>query len=116
VQVTPLPQNAANHFGCRQQTTGIYCPCVFWHQLPKATAEYDITFLSPAPGADGICGAPLIQFDYELGEKEFYKGLVCDEYKGSNRVEKLPLPQSATAIVSKQARRLNILARLLHLL
>jgi hypothetical protein len=44
-------------------------------------------------------GAPVIWFDYELGEKEFYKGFVCDEHKGSNRVEKLPLPQSTTAIV-----------------
>jgi hypothetical protein len=52
-----------------------------------------------ASGADGICGAPVIWFDYEPGEKEFYKGFVCDEYRVSNRVEKLVQPQAATSIV-----------------
>jgi hypothetical protein len=30
-------------------------------------------------------------FDYEPGEKEFYKGFLCDEHKVSDRVEKLAL-------------------------
>jgi hypothetical protein len=27
-------------------------------------------------------------FDYELGEKEFYKGFVCDAHRVSNRADK----------------------------
>jgi hypothetical protein len=42
--------------------------------------------------ADGICGAPVIWFDYEPGEKEFYKGFVYDVHRVSNRVEKLAQP------------------------
>jgi hypothetical protein len=45
-----------------------------------------------APGAGGICGAPVIWFDFEIGEKEFYKGFVCDAQRVSNRVEKLAQP------------------------
>jgi hypothetical protein len=52
-----------------------------------------------ATGADGICGASVIWFDYELGEKEFYKCFVCDEHRVRNRVEKLAQPQTATSIV-----------------
>jgi hypothetical protein len=43
----------------------------------------------PASGAYGICGALVIWFDYEIGEKEFYKGFVCDVHRVSIRIEKL---------------------------
>jgi hypothetical protein len=65
---------------------------------PKTAAEHGLTCLSPAPGADGVCGAPVIWFDYELGEKEFYKGFVCDAHKVSNRVEKLAQPSAACVV------------------
>jgi hypothetical protein len=52
----------------------------------------------PAPGADGVCGAPVIWFDYEIGEKEFYKGFVYDEHKVSDRVEKLAQPTAASSV------------------
>jgi hypothetical protein len=55
----------------------------------KTAAEHGITCRSSAPGADGICGALIIRFDYELGEKEFYKGFACVHHRVSNRVEKL---------------------------
>ena len=45
------------------------------------------------------CGAPVIWFDYELGEKDFYKGCVCDAHKVSQRVEKLAQPQTAKMAV-----------------
>jgi hypothetical protein len=64
--------------------------------MPKTAAEHGITCLSPVAGSK--CGAPVIWFDYELGEKEFYKGFVCDAHKVSDRVEKLAQPQSGTAI------------------
>jgi hypothetical protein len=35
----------------------------------------------------------------KLGERDFYKGFVCDEHRISARVEKFALPQRATAIV-----------------
>jgi hypothetical protein len=54
-------------------------------------AAPSITCLSPVEG--GTCGAPAVWFDYQLGEKEFYKGFVCDAHKVSNRVEKLAQPQ-----------------------
>ncbi len=56
--------------------------------LPKTAAELGIVC---------SCGKPAIWFDYELGEKEFYKGFVCDGHKISNRVEKLAQPQIARA-------------------
>jgi hypothetical protein len=31
----------------------------------------------------------VIWFDYQLGEKEFYSGFVCDDHRISDRVEKL---------------------------
>ena len=65
--------------------------------LPKTAAEHGITCLSPVAG--GKCGAPVIWFDYQLGEKEFYKGFVCDAHKVSKRVEKLAQPQRAIAAV-----------------
>jgi hypothetical protein len=55
--------------------------------MPKTAAEHGITCLSPVAGSK--CGAPVIWFDYELGEKEFYRGFVCDAHKVSDRVEKM---------------------------
>ena len=52
---------------------------------------------SPAPGADGICGTPVIWLDYEIGEKNPMQGFVCDEHKVSDRVEKLAQPTAAKA-------------------
>jgi hypothetical protein len=63
--------------------------------MPKTAAELRITCLSPVAGSK--CGAPVIWFDYELGEKEFYRGFVCDDHRVSDRVEKLAQPQIATA-------------------
>jgi len=75
--------------------TGIKCRFVFRHHLPKATTGLRITCLSPAPGADGICGKAVVWFDNEIGEKEFYIRFVCNAHRVSNRVEKLTnqLPQ-----------------------
>jgi len=65
------------------------------HQrISDAEAEHGITCLSPV--GDRTCGEPVIWFDYELGEQEFYKGFVCDAHRVSNRVEKLAQPQAAT--------------------
>jgi hypothetical protein len=66
--------------------------------MPKTAAELGITCLSPALNAAGICGVPVVWFDYELGEKEFYKGFVCDAHRVSNRVEKLALPKTASLV------------------
>jgi hypothetical protein len=60
--------------------------------MPRTAAELGITCLSPALNAAGICGAPVVWFDYELGEKNFMHGFVCDEHRVSNRVEKLAQP------------------------
>jgi hypothetical protein len=49
--------------------------------------ERGITCLSPVAGLK--CGAPEIRFDYEPGEKEFYRGFVRDAHRVSKRVEKL---------------------------
>lgn len=59
---------------------------------PKTAAEHGITCLSEV--AEEKCGAPVIWFDYELGEQEFYKGFVCEAHKVSDRVEKLGQPQT----------------------
>jgi hypothetical protein len=67
-----------------------------WH---KTAAELGITCLSPALNAADTCGKPVIWFDYELGEKEFYKGFVCDAHRVSNQVEKLAQPKTAISIV-----------------
>lgn len=55
---------------------------------PKTAAELGITCLS-ATVAGGICGAPVIWFDYELGEKDHLQGFVCDDHRVSDRAEKL---------------------------
>jgi hypothetical protein len=34
-----------------------------------------------ALGAGDKCGNPVNWFDYELGEKEFYKGFVCEPHR-----------------------------------
>jgi hypothetical protein len=53
---------------------------------------------SPAPGADGICGAPIMWLDYALSEKDHRLGFVCDAHKVSNRVEKLAQPTGASVV------------------
>jgi hypothetical protein len=40
-----------------------------------------------------------IWFDDELGEKNFYAGIVCDEHMISDRVEKLAQPKAIIAAV-----------------
>ena len=55
--------------------------------MPKTAAEHGITCHSLVAGSK--CGAPVIWFDYQLGEKEFYSGFVCDDHRVSKRVEKL---------------------------
>jgi len=57
---------------------------VFRQQLPKATTEHGITCLPPAPDAGDICGKSVIWFDYQLGEKEFYKGFIYEAHRVSN--------------------------------
>jgi hypothetical protein len=48
-------------------------------------------FCAPAPGADGICGSPVVWFDYELGKRNPLQGFVYPEHRVSNRAEKLAL-------------------------
>src|SRR5215212_1547552 len=67
--------------------------------MPRTAAEHGIVCRSPAPGAGGICGKPVIWFDYELGEKNHMQGFVCDEHKVSNRIEKRAQPKIATSVV-----------------
>jgi hypothetical protein len=55
--------------------------------MPKTAAELGITCLSEVDGQP--CGAAVVWFGYETGEKDFYKGFVCDRHRVSNRVEKL---------------------------
>jgi hypothetical protein len=55
--------------------------------LPKTAAELGITCFTKV--GEEKCGKPAIWFDYQLGEKEFYTGFVCDDHRVSNRVEKL---------------------------
>jgi hypothetical protein len=55
--------------------------------VPKMAAEYGITCLSDVNGK--VCGKAVVWFDYELGERQFYKGFVCDDHRISSRVEKL---------------------------
>jgi hypothetical protein len=84
------------HFYCILPTR-IKCRSQFRHQLPKTTTELRITCLSPAPGADGMCGKAVVWFDYELGEKNHMGGFVCDDHWVSNRVEKLAQPPASVA-------------------
>jgi hypothetical protein len=58
-----------------------------FYREPKTAAELGITCGHETSGVK--CGQPAIWFDYELGEKDFYKGIVCDAHRASNRVEKL---------------------------
>jgi hypothetical protein len=67
--------------------------------MPKTAAELGITCLSPASNAAGVCGKAVFWFDYEIGEKSYLHGFVCDEHRVSNRVEKLAQPQTATSTV-----------------
>lgn len=60
--------------------------------MPKTAAELGIVCRSPALNAAGECGAPVIWFDYALGEKNHMSGFVCNEHRVSDRVEKLALP------------------------
>jgi hypothetical protein len=55
--------------------------------MPKTAAELGITCGDKTTGSK--CGKPAIWFDYELGEKDFYAGIVCDEQRVSNWAEKL---------------------------
>jgi hypothetical protein len=55
--------------------------------LPKTAAELGITCGDKSTGVK--CGQPALWFDWELGEKDFYSGIVCDDHRVSNRVEKL---------------------------
>jgi hypothetical protein len=46
-------------------------------------------------------GAPVIWFDYEIGEKNHMQGFVCDAHRVSDRVEKLAQLQTQTTIIEK---------------
>jgi hypothetical protein len=59
--------------------------------LPKTAAELGIVCKADRDGEP--CNLPVIWFDYEPGEKEFYRGFVCDDHRVSDRVEKLAQPQ-----------------------
>jgi hypothetical protein len=63
------------------------------YRMPKTAAEHGLTCLSSV--GTGVCGKAVIWFDYQLGEKEFYKGFVCDAHRVSHRIEKLAQPESA---------------------
>jgi hypothetical protein len=75
----------------RKKTTSRKSKTPHPYRMPKTAAEHGLTCLSPVEG--GTCGAPVIWFDYQLGEKEFYKGFVCDAHKVSHRIEKLAQPE-----------------------
>jgi hypothetical protein len=67
-------------------------------------AEYGITCLSDVNGK--VCGKAVDWFDYELGEREFYRGFVCDDHRISNQVEKLAhLHQAGDAVFCGHLRR-----------
>jgi hypothetical protein len=66
--------------------------------MPKTAAELGIVCRSPAFNAAGICGAAVVWFDYELGEKNHMQGFVCDEHRISDRVEKLAQPKTAIVV------------------
>lgn len=53
----------------------------------RTAAEQGITCLSNVDGSP--CGGAAVWFDYQLGEKEFYKGFVCDAHKVGERLERL---------------------------
>lgn len=67
------------------------------YQMPMTAAEQGISRLSDMNGAP--CGAAVIWFDYQLGEKEFYKGFVCDDHKVSKRLENLGQPKATKITV-----------------
>src|SRR5436305_5015841 len=54
---------------------------------PKTAAELGITCTALVAGVQ--CGAAVVWFDYELGERSHMSGFVCDAHKVSERVEKL---------------------------
>jgi hypothetical protein len=71
---------------CQSHSATIRCE-VRCHSAALNAADSSTN--APAFNAAGICGAPVIWFDYELGEKEFYKGFVCHAHRVNSRVEKL---------------------------
>src|SRR6476620_11372935 len=54
---------------------------------PKTAAELGI--VCGAQVGEGKCNAPVVWFDYALGERNHLSGFVCDEHRGSTRVERL---------------------------
>lgn len=66
------------------------------YQMPKTAAELGVVCTAPISG--GICGLPVVWFDYELGEKNHRSGFVCDGHKVSNRIERLAQPTSAGTV------------------
>lgn len=59
----------------------------------KRRSQAPHTYTPPKTAAElGIvchCGAPVVWFDYEIGEKNSKGGFVCDDHRVSSRVEKL---------------------------
>ena len=72
----------------KARTTSARAPHVY--REPPTAAQLGITCLTETAGV--ICGAPAEWFDYQLGEREFYKGFVCDAHRVSTRLEKLAMP------------------------
>jgi hypothetical protein len=58
--------------------------------MPKTATELGVVC--------SACSGLAIWFDYELGEKNHMSGLVCDEYKASDRVKKLAQPTAASVV------------------
>ena len=57
------------------------------YREPKTAAELGITCSALVDGVK--CGKAVMWFDYAIGERNHMSGLICDEHRVSNRVEKL---------------------------
>jgi len=68
------------------------------YDLPMVACDRSIVAFS-ASGADGICGTPVVWFDYQIAEKNYMQGIVCDVGKVSKTDEKPVSPQTAKAAV-----------------
>ena len=61
------------------------------YREPRTAAELGIVCSS--------CGGPALWFDYEIGEKDYMKGFVCDAHKRSTRLAKLAVKEAALATI-----------------
>jgi hypothetical protein len=60
----------------------------------------------PAIITDGEYDKSVVWFEYKLGEKEFYKGFVCDAHRFNCKGDKLSSPQLAKAVDEVKSSRI----------